>query len=149
RQPAQGRRDEPHRLRLRGLGRGVPATRRQAAPLCLHGLRAEDGQARAAAGCDGRGGGLHDEHEQDRIGELHGEVRNPRREEVARRAHCSYATVTPMVRGRRYSAWLTDWIEGCWMMRWLLVRFLTNSDSSQRFQVTPALASAVTYDGRR
>ena len=39
----------PHRLRRSGLRRRVPASGRQAAPLHLHRLRAEDGQARRAA----------------------------------------------------------------------------------------------------
>ena len=46
-----------------GLGRRLPAAGRQAAPLHLHGARAEDRQAGYPGRCDGGAGGLHDQRQ--------------------------------------------------------------------------------------
>ena len=67
--PACGQRTGQHRLRRAGLRRRLPAQGRQAAPLHLHRLRAEDRQARHSRRRHRRAGGLHDQRQQARRGD--------------------------------------------------------------------------------
>ena len=73
--PACRQRTRQHRLRRAGLRRRLPAQGRQAAPLHLHRLRAEDRQARHSRRRHRRAGGLHDQRQQARRGDVHREVR--------------------------------------------------------------------------
>ena len=68
---AQGRTD----FGAPGFGGACPPAGRQAAPLHLHRVRAQDGQDRRAGGRERRHGRLHDQRQQARQGELRGEVR--------------------------------------------------------------------------